>query len=455
MDDRYAPHRRRTLALLRDVASSLVPADAEETAGELDSARQLALSIPESIRALGEPLAPFFEACGGPKELSVAVGIDEDESPATTYVFNQPFVLIGRCPASDLCLNDPAVGFRAAYLQLLGGRWLFVNLSRQARTDSAAADGLVGWFDARSLLRVGPYTIRRIEARPEPSSGATQLVAGSAGGPHALQLELLNGPQENTRPITKGVTLLGSSRRCDVRLRDDSVSKIHASLVRTPHGLWVVDLLGRHGIQVDGQTVYWKRLHDGNELRVGRFQFRVNLGSDTPHGVLTLPRAVSRDSLSLPPAPSAAAGAVSNETVLLLLRQMSQMQAQFLDHSQFQMQMMQQMLSEFQESRQAAVRQDMARIDEIGRELKELQAKVDRPDEAGPPPLPPAPAAREPAAAEDIGRDSPEARLPPVAEPTGETHSQSRLTRRMAELAEERNSRWRRVLQAFAPKPND
>src|SRR5262245_2874925 len=110
MAPNYASQRRRLLALQH-----------EERGGEADNGgaadnivlppaiaaeahRQRALSVPESGRALGEPLEPFFAACGGRRTLSLSVRrVDSEEAPET-FIFQQPFVIIGRCPESDMNL---------------------------------------------------------------------------------------------------------------------------------------------------------------------------------------------------------------------------------------------------------------------------------------------------------------------------------------------------------------
>src|SRR5258708_7112761 len=129
MSQSYAPERRKVLALQVETPPAanglIVPAPRGLS---LEPGRQTALSIPESVRALGEPLEPFFGACGGRQSISLSVRRRDRSAPAKTFVFNQPFILIGRCQESDLPLNDPRVNFRHIYLQLLAGRWLFVDL---------------------------------------------------------------------------------------------------------------------------------------------------------------------------------------------------------------------------------------------------------------------------------------------------------------------------------------
>jgi hypothetical protein len=56
-------------------------------------------------------------------------------------------------------------------------------------------------------------------------------------------------------------------------LTNDSVSRFHANLVRTPLGVWVIDLLTREGTYVNGERVRWAWLADGDTVRIGSFTF--------------------------------------------------------------------------------------------------------------------------------------------------------------------------------------
>jgi hypothetical protein len=69
--------------------------------------------------------------------------------------------------------------------------------------------------------------------------------------------------------------LFGRSEECQLVLTDDSISRYHGSLVRTPAGIWVVDLLSREGVWVNGLRVKWAWLAEGDALRIGRFTFVV------------------------------------------------------------------------------------------------------------------------------------------------------------------------------------
>src|SRR5258708_29045731 len=177
MNQNYAPERRKVLALQVETPPAanglIVPAPRELSH---EPGRRMALSVPESVRALGEPLEPFFGACGGRQMISLSVRRRARPAPAETYVFNQPFILIRRCAESDLPLNDAQVNFRHMYLQLVAGRWLFVDLG----LISGAAAGergrsASGWFDPATALIVGPYVIRHVEVE----SGTIARRAGS------------------------------------------------------------------------------------------------------------------------------------------------------------------------------------------------------------------------------------------------------------------------------------
>lgn len=469
MSNNYAPQRRLALALEQESSQGETGLIAPRRPD--DPGRQTALSIPEAVRALGEPLEPFFEACGGRRTISLAVWRKDRDALPKTYVFEQPFILVGRCPESDLTLSHAKVAFRHLYLQLLGGRWTFVILASDSKAAAKDNGGLSGWFEPGAELRVGPYTITHVA--PETEARPGELMKRPAEGLPPAHLELVNSRSDSkgalARAVENSLTLIGSDRQCDIWLRHDSVSRIHASLVLTPQGLWIVDLLGRDGIQVDGRPVYWKRIHEGNELKVGRFRFRARLNAATSkRRRAPAKRAAPPKKPTKKPDPPSS-GSLTGSSVLQLFRQMAEMQNQFFEHSQVQMKLMSEMLSQLKGNEQTSVRKDLARIDAIGQELKELQSQLATgsttsdtdPELAEVRTLPgpgPADSARteraEAAVPDEANRTRPadsRASVPALAGP--DAVAAARLTHRMARLAQERNSRWRHVLKAFKGKP--
>ncbi|MFN0053629.1 MAG: FHA domain-containing protein [Planctomycetales bacterium] len=389
MNHNYAPQRKLALASQQGLPAQETGIIPRPRAAE--QGRHAALSVPDPVRALGEPLQPFFDACGGRQRISVVVRRRGSDNPPETHVFQQPFLLIGRCPENDLSLLHSSVGFRHLYLQLRDGRWYFVNLARLSNVVSATREAATGWFDPGDALTIGPYTVTHVtdaslsQLRPMPPA------LEEAGPLPPIELDMVNSRSGSrglrTRKIVQAITLIGGSRKCDLCLRDDTISRIHAALVLTHQGLWVVDLLGRNGVLVDDCPVYWKQIREGSILQVGRFRFRMRLGTlpaltgpraavaPSPEMTLTVPAAHSPST-----APAAVPlGGLSEQGVMEMFRQMAEMQNQFFQHSQMQMQLMAQMLAHLERTQQESVRKDLARIDDITRELESLRLALANP----------------------------------------------------------------------------
>ncbi|HEX8753022.1 MAG TPA: FHA domain-containing protein [Solirubrobacterales bacterium] len=81
-----------------------------------------------------------------------------------------------------------------------------------------------------------------------------------------------DGPTESFR-IERGWTRIGRSTTADLRLDDPSVSRRHALIVAEPgKELRVLDDRSLNGVFVNGRSLEWGTLRDGDELAVGRFK---------------------------------------------------------------------------------------------------------------------------------------------------------------------------------------
>jgi hypothetical protein len=77
-------------------------------------------------------------------------------------------------------------------------------------------------------------------------------------------------------PFGRGWTRIGRSVTADIRLDDPSVSRRHALIVSERNeSLRVLDDRSLNGVFVNGELVEWGRLHDGDELTVGRYRLFV------------------------------------------------------------------------------------------------------------------------------------------------------------------------------------
>ena len=110
------------------------------------------------------------------------------------------------------------------------------------------------------LMAISPLVARSHSSQPLPD----------------VTLEFLNGPSRSTCwPMNRVMSLIGSAGGCKFRLADPSVAPFHCSLLRSPVGLWVVDLLGPDGIGVNDAPVRYALLTDNDVLKVGRYRIRI------------------------------------------------------------------------------------------------------------------------------------------------------------------------------------
>lgn len=240
----------------------------------------------------------FRDACGlsGPLALKC-----QDQSrasdAATPYRLDGPFALIGRDSRSDLVLPSAQVSRRHAFLQGVGGGVFCIDLDSRTKLRWEGEDGprVHGWLDPGREVHIGSYTIRweGCDSRCQQPSGSPVSLTSetleetrSALLPRAgLEVPIQIGTRESLWRMESRVALIGRSESCQVVLRDESVSRFHASLIRTTKGVWIVDLLAREGVSVNGVKVRWAWLDEGDQVRIGHFTFILRY--DPPPGQIT------------------------------------------------------------------------------------------------------------------------------------------------------------------------
>ena len=357
----------------------------------------------------------FARACGQHRPVQLVFNQFADGEP-TAHRLDRPFVLIGRAADCDVRLRHPDVSYRHAYLQIVGGRALCVDLASRTGTRWKAGTQSYGWIDPGEDVGIGPFSLSYRGEESDLPAEAEFLAQSDGSTLPAAALEFLNGRDASERPrvwpLRRSVTLVGASPACNIQLRHESVSKVHSSLVLTPEGLWVIDLLGRHGTRVNATAVRCARLQDGDELRIGRFHMAVRLGEHaqasewcgSPGGTITArsvtpqsePQAASaltrrRASQASPSrrrlsVPKPAAGGdtrppertYSEAFILRLMDQFAAMQQQAMIQSQQQIMMLVQLFSSMHQSQQELIREELARVHEINRRLQELHTEMVR-----------------------------------------------------------------------------
>jgi pSer/pThr/pTyr-binding forkhead associated (FHA) protein len=398
----------------------------------------------------------FLKVCGATSPLRIRVR-RQGSRDYDFHSFDQPSVLIGRDALADLRIEHPSVSRRHAYLQVLRGRLLLTDLgsrigtyidyrsltvelcrdeSGPMKTSAESSDDQRPhsscWIEPGEKFRIGPCRFRIIEGvKRSHSSKSTDGHAKRDAEP-ATELEGLTEvtveiSDEKSPPtqlsIDQEMILGGRSPTCTIHLNDSRVSSYHFSLVRTMEGVWVVDLLGRGGITLNGTGVRFARVYDGDALKVGHSTIRFLFDRDRERNLRTrslpepeepfpvLPWAAPRlpaglpalpGMMPLPPAPfpwmaagppamsqtpgdlsvnaatggELAASAWNASIPAPMVQQMWQMQQQMFDQFYSAMMFLFQTFATLQQDQRSTLRQEFNRLSQLSREVCTLQAEL-------------------------------------------------------------------------------
>jgi pSer/pThr/pTyr-binding forkhead associated (FHA) protein len=404
----------------------------------------------------------FLDACGASGPLRIQWENWETREPVHR-LFDRPAVLIGRNPNADLVLDHPRVGLRHAYFQLVEGRLFGIDLDSR---DGLRWDGvprLGGWIDRRRPVQLGPTTIRIL-------AGDQTMDERSGPGPLSHRYESLRplprvvldirDPERKTWrfPLDRVITLVGGSERCPVRLTESGTSRLVCALVRTPIGVWMVDLLPSRGAKVNGVVRRDARLEDGDVLRVGTQSIRLVYGElaspsrpqTTTASIGRVPGSGSDQSgvSSLPPALIEPHAELLTEAVLGPLLGEGEPGPEIASSPFGQaLLMLIRLLGDMHRDHLKLVREEIEQIRRLNREMSAERAQL----------APPEPGDRDPATSLDgvmpnLGHRENGAGRPGTEEAPNEhvvdPHViQSLVGERLAVWERERQSCWRRVIQ--------
>lgn len=403
-----------------------------------------------------------------------------------TVRLDSPLVIVGRSAQCELRLTHPDVSRRHACLQLLRGRVLCVDLGSRTGVHWNEERRQSGWLDAERPVRIGPFELRLAGSRPSSAAPAAEVIDSEvlfrrhAIGDSAVAragLRFLNpSKSQSMSPVSlvRPITLIGRGGRCRLRLRDESVSRVHSSLMVTPDGVWIADLLGRGGVRVNGEFVSLARLSAGDEIQIGRYRLAfvtdLAVASDAPESPESsehVPQTAGQLETS------GQAGGISESLLLAMTETFADMQRQMNEQFRYQMELMAGLVESMHKEMTGEIRQELARLVSIGEEIRDTQKRlaaapaptIDQATAASALPVPasaesPHDNANDVSATDDNARTSngtvASGRLPRrdstrFASTRGESDSGNGvadhifMTRRLRELERERNSRWERL----------
>ncbi|MDB4873904.1 MAG: putative rane protein [Gemmatimonadetes bacterium] len=215
-------------------------------------------------------------------------------------------VVVGRDAACDFLVAGMGVSRRHFSVSPVQGGYLLrdesangtvVNGSRVSGTyllghgDVLRLDDEELRFEVDGVTSPAPSAAAAPTAILDMSRLRRELAAGGKrelpATPLAANLEIVRGPYAGASfSIDRPVCSIGRGPQSDVRVRDDSVSTNHATLLRKGGTWFVVDLCSANGTFVDGSRVAGEReLAPGSRLKLGSVEmmFRsLNAGVDAP-----------------------------------------------------------------------------------------------------------------------------------------------------------------------------
>jgi hypothetical protein len=360
-------------------------------------------------------------------------------------------------------------------------------------------NGSSGWLDPFSTLGIGPYDLQLLandldpdEVCPHSRDETTPL--SSRYRPQAqlpdVTLEMhVPGSRPISCPMTLTMALVGRSDLCKIRPPGALASRFYCSLLRTPAGIWLVDLLAPERVTVNGECRRYALLADGDEIRFGgcTLLLRDGLTGDIPSvfalnglatpanlspEVLSPRRTVASTDLDSVPHVSPRVEPLHSSDALAVLQQMGQMQQQMSDQFHETMSMFAQLFGTIHRDHMSSVRDELLQIRRLADEIRNLQSPATSPapmtekpthlgaprTAEGPPPNPASPAnppvhPASAASAEGIDTAASEASNletgpSPKVDPA---QILAVATAHLQAYQREQKSHWRRIMRILAP----
>lgn len=219
--------------------------------------------------------------------------------------------LVGSGSQADLRLPHPDVSRNHALLHRDGERLLFGDLGSRTGLSRNGTRCDCGWLEPGDVLQVGPYSLHWHGHSASDDAASAQALSTPAPTTSVRRLRVTEGPigLASEIPLDRPMTLIGRGSACGLRLRDKSVSRVHAAVLSLENGVCVVDLARRGEPLVNDRLEACIGLEAGDELRIGRFRIALldaSLPSTKADATTGLPTIVHERRQQVPADPAAA-----------------------------------------------------------------------------------------------------------------------------------------------------
>jgi len=210
------------------------------------------------------------------QELGPRLVLETQSGQTESYSLDKDRTVIGRSAEADIRLDDHRISRTHCAVEIEADEYIAVNLSESnpllVNSENISRHRLY----SGDQIQVGPYSLIFISTREEDfrafEEDKTVLMTEPLQqelGPR-LVLETLSG-QTQLYPLTKDRLTIGRSPETDIHVDDLSVSREHGAVEKEADGYVAVNLSHSNPLKVNNETVTRRKLHAGDQIRVGPF----------------------------------------------------------------------------------------------------------------------------------------------------------------------------------------
>ncbi|HZC77998.1 MAG TPA: FHA domain-containing protein, partial [Ktedonobacterales bacterium] len=244
------------------------------------------------VSMLDDP-ARLREPLGAGRAWGVLIPLD-GEDPTRTVALSRQLTLIGREFDNDIVVDDERTSRHHAELRWEHGHVQLLDRGSMngTRLNRQAVRGVVP-LKSGDILEIGAQRYRFEMAAVGAANGAEEetrkmrgaLPAAALAAPPTLVLVALAGALAGARwGLAQDITTIGRDAERQVCLPHDSVSRLHAQIVRQRSGYFVADLNSSNGTFVNEAPVTEPQpLRAGDLLRCGEITLRCELSTAQVH----------------------------------------------------------------------------------------------------------------------------------------------------------------------------
>jgi pSer/pThr/pTyr-binding forkhead associated (FHA) protein len=196
----------------------------------------------------------------------------DDESNRTMVKLVRSDYSIGRAEDSTIRLTERNISRAHARLYRENGAWVLED--RESFTGSFInGERVKGARHVKhgDTIQLGDYRLDLSDEEAELAAAqAPPAEAAAPAAPLPDRFIVVQGPDVGTVfPLTEQKLLVGRGEECQIALDDASVSRVHLEVIRTEHGLMVLDQGSSNGLRINGTDLPSAMLRSGDLLELG------------------------------------------------------------------------------------------------------------------------------------------------------------------------------------------